>query len=175
MNSWKVILATVIIFGAGVITGGLLVNHINDTRPDYADQPPSGPNAHATANNYGPARSPEVPLPRLTEKLSKDFVRRLDESLRLTPEQRAVIAKIVADGQERNHVIWTNVSPQMRKVIQDVNQQIRAELTPGQLKQFEELMKQRPPRRPSSTNASSNFAAPTNAASPASTNPPPGV
>ena len=28
MNSWKIILATVIIFGAGVVVGGLLVQHI---------------------------------------------------------------------------------------------------------------------------------------------------
>ncbi len=28
MNSWKVILATVVIFGAGVLTGGLLVNYV---------------------------------------------------------------------------------------------------------------------------------------------------
>jgi hypothetical protein len=152
MNYWKVILATVVIFGAGVITGGLLVKHVNDTRPDYADQPSAGSNAPAPAENHGPARPPEVPLPRLAEKLSKEFVHRLDESLRLTPEQRTASAKIVADGQERNHELWTNVAPRMRKVMQDVNQQIRAELTPEQLKQFEELMK-RAPRRSQATNA----------------------
>ena len=109
-------------------------------------------------DNHGPAGKPEVPLPRLAERLSKEFVIRLDKSLHLTMVQSNNIAKIVADGQERNHVIWTNVAPQMRKVMQDVNQQIRAELTPEQRKQFEELMKQfrpgghRPPPPPE-TNA----------------------
>jgi len=28
VNNWKVILATIVIFGAGVVTGGLLVSHV---------------------------------------------------------------------------------------------------------------------------------------------------
>jgi hypothetical protein len=28
VNNWKVILATIVIFGTGVITGGLLVHHV---------------------------------------------------------------------------------------------------------------------------------------------------
>ena len=166
MNSWKVILATVVIFGTGVITGGLLVNHVNATRPDAADQPPSISNIHAPADNHVPAR-PEVPLPRLAERLSKEFVRHLDKSLHLTMIQSNTIAKIVAEGQERNHVIWTNVAPQMRKVMQDVNQQICAELTPEQLKQFEELMKQLPPKRPPAANAPPGVTSPTNTLPPA--------
>jgi hypothetical protein len=143
MNSWKIILAALVIFGAGVIAGGLLVHHVTNRPPGYVEPPPAGPNAHPPADNHGPTRPPEVPLPRLAERLSTNFVHQLDKSLHLTPEQRNAIAKIVADGQERNHELWTNVAPQMRKVMQDVNQQIRAELTPEQVKQFEVLMKQR--------------------------------
>ena len=33
MNSWKVILAAVVIFGAGVLTGGLLVNYVEPSHP----------------------------------------------------------------------------------------------------------------------------------------------
>jgi hypothetical protein len=175
MNSWKIILAVVVIFGAGVITGGLLVNHVPGRQPGHVETSATEPNAHPVAENRGPARPPEVPLPRLAERLSKEWVRRLDKSLHLTMAQSNSISKIVADGQERNHVIWTNVAPEMRKVIEDVNQQIRAELTPEQLKKFEELMKQsrpaghRPQPQPGSR-ASTNeppMVAPTN--------PPPGV
>ena len=152
MTAWKIILAAVVIFGAGVLTGGLLVGHVKDKWPGRAE-------AHSREAN---SRPPEVPLPRQADRLSKEFVRRLNDSLQLNPAQREAIAKIVADGQERNHVIWTNAAPQMRKVMQEVDQQIRAELTPEQVKQFEELMKQfrpgghRPPPPPP-------------------TNPPPGV
>jgi len=150
MNSWKIILAAVVIFCAGLITGGLLVNHVKDKPPRQVEPSSPEPNAHPAADIHGPAGKPEVPLPRLAERLSKEFVRHLDQSLHLTLVQSNNIARIVADGQERNHVIWTNVAPLMRKVMQDVNQQIRAELTPEQLKIFEEMMKQNrsPGRRP---------------------------
>jgi len=171
MNSWKIILATVVIFGAGVLTGGLLVDHVKYKPAADIEPPAAGTNIHPPADNLEPARPPEVPLPRLAERLSKEFVHRLNDSLHLTPQQREAIAKIVAEGQERNHVLWTNVAPQMRKVMQEVNQQIRAELTPGQVKQFEELMKQRPPRRTPGTNAPPEVAPPTNTPP----TPPPGV
>ena len=175
MNSWKIILAVVVIFGAGVITGGLLVNHVPGRQLGQVEPSSAEPNAQLAADNHGPARSPEVSLPRLAERLSKELVRRLDKSLHLTMVQSNSIAKIVADGQERNHVIWTNVAPQMRKVMQDVNQQIRAELTPVQLKQFEELMKQSRPtgHRPQPSPASR--ASTNEPPMVAPTNPPPGV
>ncbi|MFZ0826755.1 MAG: hypothetical protein WAO02_04960 [Verrucomicrobiia bacterium] len=168
MNVWKIILATVLIFGAGVLTGGLLVDHVKDKLPGDAETPAPVINARPSGDNHEPAHVPEIPLPRQAERLSKDFVRRLNDALHLNPEQKAAIAKIVADGQERNHVIWTNVAPLMHKVMLDVNQQIRAELTPEQLKQFEELMKQRLPRHSAGTNSPPEVAPPTNP-------PPPGV
>ena len=33
MNNWKVIFATAVIFGAGVVTGGLLVNYVTYSHP----------------------------------------------------------------------------------------------------------------------------------------------
>jgi len=164
MNSWKIILAALVIFGAGVVTGGLLVNHVKDKPPGDREISSPAPGNRALSDDHG-GRPPEVPLPRLAERLGKDFVHRLNDSLRLTPEQRDTIAKIVADGQERNRALWTNFAPQMHKVIQDVNQQIRAQLTPEQIKQFEELMKPHPARRPPGTNAPPESAP--------STNPPP--
>ena len=129
MNSWKIILAAVVIFGCGVVTGGLLVNYVE--------------RAHRhTAENRRP------------QMLNQQFVEQLDAALHLTPEQREKIGKIIADGQERNRDLWKLVSPQFHEVMQDVHQRIRGELTPEQRKQFEELMKQLSPRRPPSpTNA----------------------
>jgi hypothetical protein len=175
MNSWKIILAIVVIFGAGLVTGGLLSHHLS-SQPSVRVEPANvEPGPRPVADNHGAARPPEVPLPRLAERLSKEFVRRLDKSLHLTLVQSNNIARIVADGQERNHVLWTNVAPQMRKVMQDVTAQIRAELTPEQLKQFEEQMKQyRPPGHrplnPPGTRVATNEPPPA-----VPTNPPPGA
>ena len=89
--------------------------------------------------------------PRMAERMGKQFVQQLNDTLKLTPEQRGKIEKIIAEGQDRNREIWTNVAPKMRAVMEEVNQQIRAELTPEQVEPFEELLKH-PPRRPSGTN-----------------------
>ena len=177
MNSWKIILAIVVIFGAGVITGGLLVNYMEPSHPKDVQLPPGEGNPHPQANNrdHDQPRPQDWPRPRQPEMLGKQFVQQLDSALHLTPQQSAAIAKIVADGQERNHEIWTNVAPQMHKVLQDVRQQIREQLAPEQRKQFEELLKrfrpaghhpQPPPNSPPPTNEPP-MAVPTN--------PPPGV
>ena len=143
MNSWKIILAIVVIFGAGALTGGLLVNYAELPHPKDVQRPSDEGNPQPQANNrdYDQPRPQDLPKPRPPEMLGKQFVQQLDKSLHLTQEQRAAIAKIVADGQERNREIWTNVAPQMHKMLQDVRQQIREQLTPEQTKQFEEMIK----------------------------------
>jgi uncharacterized membrane protein len=154
MNAWKIILAVVVIFGAGVLTGGLLVNYVEQSHPKDIQRLPDEGNPQPEANNrdHDQPRPQDLPKPRPPEMLGKQFVQQLDKTLRLTPEQRAAVVKIVADGQERNREIWTNVAPQMHKMLQDVRQQIREQLTPEQTKQFEEMVKRFRPsgRRPHS-------------------------
>jgi len=157
VNSWKIILATVVIFGCGVVTGGLLVNYVDRAHPEIRR-----PFAGARHDRPG---SQESQLPR-PQMLNQQFVEQLDAALHLTPEQREKIGKIIADGQERNRDFW-------RLVSQDVRQRIRTELTPEQKKQFEELMKQLSPRRPPApTNAPATLP-PINPRPDAATNIPP--
>jgi len=160
VNYWKVILATVVIFGAGVLTGGLLVEHASHAHQKTAHHPPAAAGLHAQTNGPAPSAPPDFPAPRLAREMGKQFVQQLNAMLKLTPEQREKIEKIIAEGQERNHEIWTNTAPKMRAVMQEVNQQIRAELTPEQLKPFEELLKHPPRRPPSGTNAPPGLAPP---------------
>ena len=156
MNFWKVILATVVIFGAGVFTGGLLVNYV-----DHSHRPHHLPNEanSQSPENFEQESQQRLPSPPLAERLGKQWVQQLDDKLRLTSEQHEKIEKIVADGQEQNRSLWTNVAPKMRAVIQDVNRQILEELTPEQQNFFEALMKQQhmPHRPQNSTNASTIF------------------
>lgn len=136
MNSWKVILATIVIFGTGVVTGGLLVNHV--AHPRFFRPPPE------ISNGREPLNGREPPRPRSPEALSKQFLQQLDERLQLTPEQHDKIAKILAHGQE-----------QMKQVMQDSRRQIREQLTPEQLKKFETMLKEfrAPHHPPPATNA----------------------
>ena len=151
MNYWKVILATVVIFGAGVLTGGLLVDYVAHSHQKPPHHPQANAGTRPVTNAVAQPRLPEIPRP-LAEKMGKQFVQQLNETLQLTPEQRGKIEKIIACGQDRNRELWTNIAPKMRAVMEEVNQQIRAELTPEQLKPFEELLKH-PPRKASGTNA----------------------
>ena len=160
MNFWKVILATVVIFGAGVFTGGLLVDHVDRAHQRNPHHPPVTAGEHAQTNSPVQPGPPDFPMPRMAKEMGKQFVQQLNKTLKLTPAQHEKIEKIIAAGQDRNHEIWTNTAPKIWAVMQEVNQQIRAELTPEQLKPFEELLKH-PPRRPQSgTNAPPGFSPP---------------
>lgn len=150
MNDWKVIptivLATVLIFGAGVVTGGILVDYVKQARPRMAAKHPNpAPPVNPIPTN-NPIRPPQI--------LSKDFLQRLEGELQLTKEEHETIQKIISDNQN-----------QMRKVVQDARLEILEALTPQQRVQFDDLMK-RPFHKPLfGTNAPPNAvsAAPTNA------------
>ena len=135
MNNWKVIFATVVIFGTGVITGGLLVNYVQHSHPRALHKPAAPPEVHAPATNQA-VHPPEAAKLRPPEILSRQFLQRLDEELRLTPDQHEAIQKIINEGQN-----------QIRKVVQDSRLEIREVLTLEQQKQFDELVK-RPFRKP---------------------------
>lgn len=157
MNNWKVIFASVVIFGAGVITGGLLVNYVKHCYQPAHGKPAAAAPAHPLATNQ-PVRSAEAPKPRPPEILSKQFLQQLDEALSLKTEQREAIRKIIGEGQN-----------QIRKALQDARLEIRETLTPEQRKQFDELIK-RPYRKPIfNTNSTVNLPPATNAPA---TNPP---
>jgi hypothetical protein len=142
VNSLKVILATIVIFGAGVITGGLLVDHVKHPAYSKPAHPPTPP---------VPPESSDVPGPLRAPMLNKQFVEQLNDQLQLTKDQREQIQKIISQGQQSTRDLWKLVGPQFQLVWRETRQQIRNVLNPDQRKQFEILMKQQ--RHPSSTNA----------------------
>jgi Spy/CpxP family protein refolding chaperone len=138
----------VVIFGAGVLTGGFLVGdvqHQHWKNPRRAENFP----ANAVDSNSNSAASFVTNLPpsraRLPETLSKQLLQRLDVELHLSPDQREAIQKIITDGQNL-----------MRKTMQDARLEIREQLTPEQRAHFDELVK-RPARRTPNTNAPAVF------------------
>ena len=135
MNNWKVIptivCATVLIFGAGVFTGGILVNYVKKPHPrPVVRRPPAAGQTNSVTANAGkrPIRPPEI--------LSKQFLQQLDADLHLNRQQHEAIQKIISENQN-----------QMRKVVQDARLEIREVLNAGQRKQFDELVR-RPFRKP---------------------------
>jgi Spy/CpxP family protein refolding chaperone len=132
VNTWKVILATMVIFGAGVVTGGLLV-HSTARFPHNRQQPGLG-QLHAA--QPGPAG-----IMRL------DLLRRMERDLDLKPDQRERVDKILKAGQERTKEIMEPIEPDLREVVQQAREEFLAVLTPEQRARFEALLKQQQQQR----------------------------
>ena len=126
MNAWKPILAALVIFAAGVVTGGLTVQ-IRQPRP--------------ALNPGGNAPIRKVPaMPR--EAQLRELSRRMQAELDLAPEQRDRIEAIVRDSQERMKAVRDEVGKKIGEEFREMRQKIRSELKPDQRKKFAEIMKQ---------------------------------
>jgi len=161
VNTWRIILATLVIFATGVVTGGLLVSYANNaqTRPWQNPRPRQADNVRRPiepAAGREPARPPGLPG-AVPQFLRKEFLEKLNREVNLTSEQRERIEQIIHEGQERNRQIWERVSPELRKEIADTRRQIQAVLRPDQRARFDELMKQRPQRQTGEPNAPDRF------------------
>lgn len=118
-----------LIFAAGVVTGGLLVR----TRVvEIAPAPQS--NAPATA-----ATSPVGALAPGRQA----FVQRVRSELDLTPEQSKQVDRIMRESHKRMIKVYEPVAPEAREETRRVRQEIMALLTPEQKKKFNESVKRR--------------------------------
>jgi Spy/CpxP family protein refolding chaperone len=129
VNTWKVIFATVVIFGAGVLTGGLLVK--------YSVQTPSRPQ-HSQANRVQPISAGGIRI---------EFLRRVERDLNLSPDQKEQIDKIFSASQERSKKLMEPIQPRIREELQQTREQFRAVLNPEQKLRFDELLKQQQQQR----------------------------
>jgi Spy/CpxP family protein refolding chaperone len=120
---WKVILATLVIFGAGIVVGGLL---------GQRTAPVNAPSARAfNPQNQNPGQF------RLQQLL-----RRLERELALTAEQDQHIKKIIATSQERTKEMMKPVTLEVGHETTRVCDAIRDELTPEQKVKFDTIFKE---------------------------------
>jgi Spy/CpxP family protein refolding chaperone len=131
VNNWKVILATMVIFGTGVVTGGLLVRHVERGRDRHPQR-------------VGIAVRPAQPVSAGVMRI--EFLRRVERELELTPEQREPIDRIIKEGQERTKKLMDTVEPRRREEYKKTIEEFRAVLTPEQRKRLDALVKQQQQR-----------------------------
>jgi hypothetical protein len=142
VNTWKVILATMVIFATGVLTGSVLTwrlhRSVTDSRPRAAG-----------------ARWTQPPSPG-GQRL--EFLRKAQRELDLSVEQRQRVDKILKESQERSRKLMEPVAPQLRQEIERTKQEFRQQLDPRQQAKFDELMKKsaHPPRRAPQAAAENN-------------------
>lgn len=138
MKTWKLVLAVLVIFGAGVVTGGMLVRV-----KIPAQHPPE------TAELIPPANSDKGGGPQLPGLLGagrQQFVQRLNQKLELTPEQSTNVDRIMEASRERVAKLWDPIAPQAREEVRKVRTQIYAILTSEQKAKFDEYFRARRPR-----------------------------
>lgn len=122
MNPWKVILATMVIFGTGVLTGALVVRYT----VNFTNTPPQ---------RFGFAGQGSPGGMRL------EFLRRIQRDLDLTAEQQDQVDKVLKQSQERTRKIMEPVVPQLHGELQRAKAEFREVLTPAQQTRFDELLK----------------------------------
>jgi Spy/CpxP family protein refolding chaperone len=119
-----------VIFGTGVVTGGLLVRNADRGRSSRPQ-----PNQQVL-RQFQPT----------TTGMRMDFLRRVQRDLDLTAEQRERIDRILKESQERSRKIMEPVSPLLRQELQQIKAAFREELTPEQRARFDALLKQQSQR-----------------------------
>ncbi len=138
MSPWKVILATMVIFACGVVTGGLMTR----TMATRADAPlVSATNSFAVATNSSGATNRPSMVGPILQMQRIEFLKKMDKSLDLTPAQHDEIAKIMRTSQERTQPLWSQISPQMTEELKRVREDIREVLTPDQRRKFLEMIR----------------------------------
>jgi Spy/CpxP family protein refolding chaperone len=136
VSPWKVILATMIIFGCGVVTGGLVVK-VRTAHLRTAKVEPRNPGSR----NAAALNTPGAPPWQLQRK---EFLDKMDHQLDLTADQRQRIEKVMHDSLDRTRPLWQQIAPQMRDEMRRVREGIRNELTSDQQKKFNDLLKPHP-------------------------------
>lgn len=115
-----------VIFGAGVITGALVVRY------DAAlyNSPPQRAGFGTRFAEFGSPGGMRL-----------EFLRRMQRDLDLTPEQRDRIDKVLKQSQERTRKIMQPVAPQLHQELEQAKTEFREILTPPQQTRFDELLK----------------------------------
>ena len=122
MKIWKAILATLVIFAAGMFAGGLVAKKVLPKKP--------------------------LPIPAPPVDMQQRFYQRLKKELQLTADQTNRIDKIFIEGNASVKIIWDLMAPELQKERQVVYDNIRGVLNPEQREKFEQLIKERPQRKP---------------------------
>lgn len=128
MKEWKVILATLVLFGTGVVTGGLLV-HLTSGKPPRIKQ-------------VIPANPPLFSPKGAGHEQRIQYIRNLTRQLDLQPEQAAKIESALQASQQRSKALWETIQPKLNDEVRKSREQIREVLTPEQRKKFDEMNKQ---------------------------------
>jgi Spy/CpxP family protein refolding chaperone len=135
VKEWKVILATLVIFGAGVLTGGLLVHQTN--RVPGRPFPSFGPGQPQLGQAGQPNQFGSQRIPPNEQRM--ELLRHMTRQLELSQEQRKKVERIISDSQTRTKTLWEPVAAKMNDELRKTDDRIREVLTSEQQQKFDEM------------------------------------
>lgn len=170
MKIWKVILAALVIFAAGIMTGAV-ANRSYHRSHRFFPREQHEPVANVAPPAANSNREAHLSLPFMKPPgrgQGKEFLEHLEKELKLDEEQHKRVEKILSESQKRTKELWEKVAPEMREEMKRSREAIREILTPEQNARMDELLKHapKPPKEGRATNS-------TPPAAEQSSNPPP--
>lgn len=153
MKLFRIVVAALVIFAAGVLCGGVMVVLVGrnlsagpapePVRPSSASRPP------------GASNGPSAALARPPGNAQIEAMGRWTQDLNLEPGQRERIDAILKRATERLRELWAPVAPRARGEIDATRREIEEILTPEQRRQWNEARRRRatPKAPPASGNA----------------------
>ena len=128
VNAWKPILAAAVIFVAGVVTGGFVVD-IGEPKPPRAFPRERGPrNAE-----HRPGSMMEGQLNWLMKRIKRD--------LNLTDDQAAKVESAFTASRDEMKTCWEEIQPRMRASTEKLKEALRDDLTGEQIAKFEKYLR----------------------------------
>ena len=134
VNAWKPILAAIVIFAAGVVTGSLV---LEVTTP----QP-----ARAFPRTFNPDRNHNGAEHRHGSRMEGQLnwlMRRIQRDLKLTDEQTAKVEAAFKESREEMKVAMEELRPRLRASTEKLKDKLRGDLTGEQIEKFSKYL--RPP------------------------------
>ena len=130
VNAWKPILAAVVIFAAGVVTGNFMEDR-GESKPP-----------RAFPREHGPRNAEHRPGSRMEGQLNW-LMKRIQRDLKLTDKQAATVESAFKASREEMNLAFKELRPRMHASTEKLKEKLRGDLTEEQLAKFEKYL--RPP------------------------------
>ena len=153
MKAWRVIPVTLVIFGAGILTGLALSAWLNPGRESHGNGALLAGPEPESAPSLGLWPRPRVSgeaagAPPATWNVKKtNFVAQLDYHLDLNAAQYDAIAGVLEENQKLTKELYDQISPRLRLTVRSTREQIRAILTPEQRSKYDDLVRNQNQKR----------------------------
>jgi hypothetical protein len=144
VSHWRIVVAALVIFGAGVLTGAVgtgLASRVARERRVVAR-----PQTNGTPAGLNLERA--LPKVRNPGAFRLEQLSRLARELNLTPEQLSSLEVLVGSTESRLRDIWKPVLPGAKSEVDDFDRRLQEILSPEQRARMAQMLQKRSPPRP---------------------------